>query len=314
MALDRSLVPAPLAGDLGTSEHVLAVVRARLAASPGAAASIPGVVVLTSERLALVPGAELPPEKPSDPVSAVLSDLWALVRPVVVEDSPIAFLFARRARPNPIAGRGRPAIEVPLQLVRRPFLAGGAEGWVGVEIALPPPDPRPPFALYLHAGARAPEIHDAIARHRPSAPPRPELERPYGLFYLFRPPPQVFVRTGDRRGLLELGADGPTLRRGNVVETLVPYESVTAVELSPDTTWRRGEIRLVLDDTALSLRASREATPRLLDVGRLVAEVAGAPVRAMDGKVAGGRVAWRLSWVGAAGAVAYEIIRIVVGG
>lgn len=313
MALDRSRIPAPLASDLGAAEHVLVVVPARLAASPVAETSIPGVVVVTTDRLALVPGAQLPDERPRDPVAGVLADLWALVRPVVVEDSPIAFLFAKRAMPNPIAGRGRPAIEVPLQLVRRPFLAGGAAGWVGVEIALPPPDPRPPFALYVHAGARATEVHDAIERHRPTAPPRPELERPYALYHLFRPPPQVFVKVGDRRGLLELGPDGPTLRRGKILETLVPYESVTAVELSHDTTWRRGEVHLVLDDTRVSLRASREAMPRLLDVGRLIAEVAGAPVRTTDGKVAGSRVAWRVGWLGAAGAAAYEIVRIIVG-
>jgi hypothetical protein len=306
-----SAVPPPIASDLGASESVLLVLPARLAPSPAAKEAIGGALILTSDRLALVPGAEPPAPRPSDPAGAILHDLWRLVRPAIVDAFPLARLFAaRHASGIPLAGRGRPGIEVPLQVVRRAFLAGAAPGWVGVEVALPPPDVRPPFALYLHAGDRAAELEAALVRHRPGAPPRPDLERPYALFYLFRPPPQIFVRTGDRAGLLELGADGPTLRKGSRADTIVPYESVTAVEVAPDRGLRRGEVRLRSDDVVHVLRASRTALPRLLDVGHLVAEVAGVPARLVTGPVAGGRVAWRATWLGAAGAAAFELARL----
>ncbi len=307
-------VPIPFAADLGAAESVLLVLPARLAPSPGAKESIPGALILTSDRLALVPGAEPPEPRPSDPVGAILHDLWTVVRPAIVDAFPVARLFAaRHASANVLAGRGRPGIEVPLQVIRRAFLAGAAPGWVGIEVPLTPPAPRPPFVLYFHVGDRAADLEGAVTRHRPDAPPRPDLERLYALHYLFRPPPQIFVRCADRAGLLELGADGPTLRTGSRVDAIVPYESVTSVDLAPDSAWRRGEVRLRSDDVVHVLRASRAAMPRLLDVGHLVAELAGVPAHLVAGPVAGGRIAWRASWLGAEGAAAWEIARLFLG-
>ena len=329
MATDagQSEIPAKLLAELPVEEPVFKSAPARLASSPTAAEGLPVNAVLTAARLSFVPGERSVPSS-NDPIRILVGELWQLVKPALLEAFPLAQLIAARQRgPAPLAGRGRPAIEVPLQMLEGVFVAGAAPGWLGLRISLPPDDPRLPFTLYLELGeSAAAEWRDLIDSARRAARPRPELERPYALYYLFRPLPSpwVFVRRGlaaagprDEatltevgRGKLALGADGPVLTKAPA-EPIVPYEAVERVEIAHATKWRNGWIDLVTSDNAFDFLAPRADQRILEDLALLVAELSGAQVVVHPGPVAVGRVAFRATWLAAAGAGLAELAHLL---
>jgi len=324
--VELAQIPAKLLAELPAEEPVFKSAPARLAPSPGAPDPLAVNAVLTAARLSFVPGERSAPVS-NDPIRILVSELWQLVKPAVFDAFPLVQLIAARQRgPAPLAGRGRPAIEVPLQMLDGVFLAGAAPGWLGLRISLPPDDPRLPFTLYLELGeAAAAEWHDLIDGARRAARPRPELERPYALYYLFRPLPSpwVFVRRGRAdaaarddavlrevgRGKLALGADGPVLTKAPA-EPIVPYEAVDRVEIAHATKWRNGWIDLVTSETAFDFLAPRADQRALEDLALLVAELSGAPVVVHPGPVAMSRVAFRAAWLTAAGAGLAELAHL----
>lgn len=301
--------PREVLDDLEPDEPVFLVAPARLAASPGASDHLAGVAVLTSDRLAFVPGAPGSPppyeELRGDALVDVLAELWAAVKPAVLTAFPMVKILLREpSRPSLLAARSRPGIEIPLQLVRRAFEAR-VPGWLGVELALPLPDPRPPFALFFQVGRFKLEARDwcgKIESHHGQARPRPELERPYALHYLLRPPPRPIVRLRGPAprsggGPLALGLDGPTI---GVRETLLlPYESITRLRWAEGTALRKPRLVIGADDREwwIDPRDAYEA-PRLLDAARLLSELSGAPLETGVGSIRSARIA------GAAGAAA----------
>jgi lipoate-protein ligase A len=75
-------------------------------------------------------------------------------------------------------------------------LAARLANCVGLELTLPPRDDRPPFALFvdLRDRQRARRWAARLDQARSHAPPRPDLERPYSLYYVLRDPPVPIVR------------------------------------------------------------------------------------------------------------------------
>lgn len=317
-------VPAKLIAELPSEEPIFKSGPARLAPSPGAEEALNVTAVLTAARLSFVPGERVAPPS-NDPIRILMGELWQLVRPALLGAFPIVQLIATRQRGRaPLAGRGRPAIEIPLQMLDGAFLAGAAPGWLGLRIALGADDPRLPFTLYLEVGDAASEWRDLVESARRAARPRPDLERPYALYYLFRPLPSpwVFVRRGSAatgrdgplvevgRGQLALGPDGPVLTKAEG-EPIVPYESVERVEIGHATKWRNGWIDFVAGETVFDFIAPRRDQQALEDLARLVAELSGAPAAVHAGPVALGRVAFRATWLAAAGAGLAELARII---
>jgi hypothetical protein len=320
-------VPAKVLAELPAEEPVFKSAPARLSAGPTSRETLRGAAVLTAARLSFVPG-DAPAEPSNDPIRILLGELWQLVKPALLDAFPIVQLIAARQRgPAPLAGRGRPAIEVPLQMLDGVFVAGASPGWLGLRIALPEGDPRPPFTLYLELGEQeAADWHDLCESARATARPRPELERPYALYYLFRPlpSPNVFVQRGAParegrhespltevgRGRLVLGPDGPALAK-SAPSAILPYEAVERVEIAHATKWRSGWIDLVTAEVAFDFLAPRSDQRTLEDFARLVSELSGAPVVVHPGPVAVGRVAFRAAWLTAAGAGLAELAHLI---
>lgn len=306
-------LPPPL-DDLPTAEAVFRAAPVRIAASPGAHGGLRGVAVLTSERLIVVPGATDPRARRGDPIQQALASLWEMVKPALLEAFPVARLLAR---PHAIlAARARPGIEIPLEMIRRAFEAR-LPGWIGIELALPPPDPRPPFALYfeLDASAGAPrEWVERIEGQKHEAPARPELERPYALFYLLRPLPRPVVvvhgRQGRRRGSFVLHADGPAIATRWDETVLLAYESITGVAWAAPTPWRSASLRIEAGDHVFTVAPRDDWSARLLhDSAHLLAEVAGVPLRTEVGAWRTSRVVTALLTVaGTAAAVAWQVL------
>src|SRR5688500_17037388 len=102
VATMQAEAPREVLDDLSPDEPVFFVAPARLAASPGDREGLPGVAVLTSERLAFVPGAAGSPKAIDDadldggPLREGVAELWTLVRPIVLTAFPIARLLVRQ--------------------------------------------------------------------------------------------------------------------------------------------------------------------------------------------------------------------------
>jgi hypothetical protein len=234
------------------------------------------------------------------------------VKPAVLTAFPIAKLLVRAPPPKTghLAARSRPGIEIPLQVVRRAFEAR-VPGWIGIELCLPIPDPRPPFAIYLQVGRFRLEAKDWAGRieaHRGQARPRPELERPYGLYYLLRPPPRPIVRVRGpapqpRGGPMTLAPDGPAI--GIRGEVLLPYESITRLRWAGATKLRRARLAIVAEEREWSIEP-RDAfeVKYLYDAAKVIGELAGVPLEDTVGALRSGRIA---GWVAAAGATAASI-------
>ncbi|AKF10219.1 hypothetical protein DB32_007368 [Sandaracinus amylolyticus] len=304
--------------DLAAGEPVFKAAPVRIAASPGAFGGLEGSAVLTSQRLIVVPGA-MGEVRRGDPLQRALATLWERVKPAVLDAFPIARLLSRaRDRNAQLAARARPGIEIPLETVRRAFEAR-LPGWIGLELALPLPDPRPPFALYLQLDV-GPGPHREWAQQiealRTSAPARPELERPYALFYLLQPPPRPMVRVrsaeGTRKGALVLHADGPAIATTFASErVLLPYESITRIVYAAPTSWRRSFLRIEAGEHVMRVEPQKDwDAQRLHDSAHLLAEIAGVPLRRDMGDVRAARVMTAvMTAAGAAAAVAYEVLQ-----
>lgn len=309
--------------EVSEGEPVFKTAAVRLAASPGAFGGIEGAAVLTSERLVIVPGA-VPRDgrdggvSRGDPLQRAMVALWERVKPALLEAFPIARALTRRKHEQSaqLASRARPGIEIPLEMMGRAFEAR-LPGWIGIELALPPPDPRPPFALYLHVAGAPDEARDwagLIDAQRKAAPARPELERPYALYYLLQPPPKPSVRVrssdGRRRGALALHVDGPAIASGFGEQVLLPYESITRVVYAAETPWRRGWLGIEAGAHRIRIEPAKDWDARRLhDSAHLVAEIAGLPLRFDLGSVRAARVATAVATVaGTAAAVAWEIL------
>lgn len=308
--------------ELGADEPVFRVSAVRVATSPGdrAARSFAGVAVLTSNRIAIVPGAPgSPTRKPMNlgDLPDVLTDLWALVKPVVVEAFPmIRLLTTERPGKAHLAARSRPGVEIPVHLVRRAFEAH-VPTWLGIELALPLPDPRPPFCIYLELvdDREAPrKWRELIEAGRRDARPAPEIERPYALYYLLRDLPKVRVRVrgpdrGTRSGQLVLGPDGLTIGAANPLK--LPFESITELTWAPPTSWRRGELHVTTGERDWVLEPT--ADPRAFqDLAHLLAEVTDVPLRDATGHLRTGRIAAWATAAGTAGAaLLYELIHLL---
>lgn len=275
--------------ELAPGEVVFETARVMLADAPGASRGIEGVAVLTNERLVIVPHSAPRPTS-AGPVMQALERFWSHMSPVFADAFPLATLFMRGRLHHAatIAGRARPGVEVALETIGAVFEAR-VPGWIGLELHLPAPDPRPPFTLYLQVGA-APGDHREWARlveaQRKVATMRPEVERPYALYYLLRPPPSASVRVTSRSGVetgtLKLGDDGPSLGRSG--RPLVSYESITALAFAPPTQWRRAHLRIEAGAHAWDLapRSEREAA-WLHDLSRLLGELSGRAVLEIEG-------------------------------
>lgn len=307
--------------ELGAGEPVFKAAPVRIAASPGAFGGLEGAAVLTSERLIIVPGASGARAQRGDPLQRALASAWERVRPALLEAFPIARLLSepRGKRGAQLAARSRPGIEIPLETVRRAFEAR-LPGWFGLELALPPPDPRPPYALYFQIDL-GPGPHrewaEMIDAQRTAAPARPELERPYALFYLLSPPPKPAVRVrsaeGTRKGTLVLHADGPALKAGFGERVLLPYESITRIVYAAPTSWRKAHLRIEAGEHVMRVEPLKDwDAQRLHDSAHLLAEVAGLPLRRDLGELRATRVAaTATAAAGTVAAVAYEIIQSI---
>jgi hypothetical protein len=307
-------MPPPVV-DFFPGELVFKSGPARIAASPGAFDAIEGIAVLTNERLVIVPGAKGALPAKSDPHPHSARSLWEEIERTLLQ------MFSKAdpmGRPRSVlAARGRPGIEIPLAMVRRAF-EGRLPGWAGIELGLPRSDPRPPFALYLRidAGEGTPrEWVEFIEAQKHAASCHPELERPYALFYLFRPLPRPGVRVrsseGVRRGALVLHPDGPAIAGVLSGErVLLPYESITRVVLGSVTPWRRAWLRIEAGEHVLTIDPRNDWDFRSLhDCGHLIAEVTGAPLRREAGQMRTARVLTAIATVaGTAAAVAWQVL------
>jgi hypothetical protein len=307
--------PAPIV-DLPAGEVIFKTAPVRIAASPGAFGGLDGVAVLTSERLVVVPGAAGAPAAQGNSLQRTLLSLWEKIKPTLLEAFPVVRLLVRSRAV--LAARARPGIEIPLDMIRRAFEAHPA-GWLGVELALPHPDPRPPFALYFRidseTGGSPREWAQLIEGHKHAAPSHPDLERPYALFYLLRPlpRPQVRVRSSDgrRHGTLVLHPDGPAIAGPFSPErVLFPYESITRLVLASSTPWRRSWLRIEAGEHVTAIHPYNEWDAGLLhDCAHLIAEVAGVPLHRQAGDVRTGRVLTAIATVaGTVAAVAWQIL------
>lgn len=317
----RSDAGGPPELDLGAREPVFKAAPVRIAASPGAFGGLEGTAVLTSERLIVIPGATGMRVERGDPLQRALATAWERVKPALLEAFPIARLLSepRARRGAQLAARARPGIEIPLETVRRAFEAR-LPGWFGLELALPPPDPRPPYALYFQVDV-GPGPHrewaEMIEAQRKAAPARPELERPYALFYLLAPPPRPMVRVrsaeGTRKGTFVLHADGPALKAGLGERVLLPYESITRVVYAPSSSWRKGHLRIEAGEHEMRVEPQKDWDgQRLHDSAHLLAEVAGLPLRHDLGQLRATRVVTAATAAaGTAAAVAYEILQSI---
>lgn len=307
--------PPEVTADLPPDEVVFRVAPVRLGLAPDGRDALAGVAVLTSERIAIVPGAPgspTPPRPSPGSFAEVIAGVIELVKPVLAE-FPIARVFASQRRVgHTIASRSRPSIEIPLHSVRRAFEAR-ARGWLGLELALPSPDPRPPFALYLEVGD-AREWASLIGGARGDARPMPDIERPYALYYLLRSPPRPFVRVRGQgvaeRGLMRLADDGPTFG-GTREWMLLPYEAITRLTWSEPTAWRRGGVTVEAGEREWKLEPARKRDqPLLYDASRILGEISGAELREAPGSIRSARIVTWLAMTGsAAAAIAYEILR-----
>ncbi|MBI2897977.1 MAG: hypothetical protein HYY06_30755 [Deltaproteobacteria bacterium] len=318
MASTDLVVPSGVLQELPAEEPVFRSAPARLAPSPGSPRWLAGTAVLTAARLSFVPGEDAPRrEQSNDPIRILVGELWQLVRPAVLEAFPLAQLIAARQRaPSTLAGRGRPGIEVPLQMLEGVFAAGASPGWLGFTIALAPDDPRPAFSLYLDLGpSECGEWLGLLERAGAAAVPRPDLERPYALYYLFRPLPTPWVWIGSGkaelgRGKLMLAEDGPALTR-RPGEVLLPYETVDTVEIAHATKWRSGSVALVKSDGFLTFLAPRRDMRALEDCAHLIAEISGAAITHRTGPLAAGRIVFRAAWMSTAAAGLAELAHIL---
>ena len=304
MRVDPITAGAALLEELPPSEHVFDVASVNVTASPGAFGGLDGVAVLTSDRLVIVPGAPLAKQRSGDPITRALSDLWAGVRPALLEAFPLARVLSepRHRKSSQLASRSRPGVEIPLAAVRRAFEAR-VPGWVGLELSLPSPDPRPPFAIYLRIDGQLPGAHREWARRidslRHTASQRPEIERTYALFYLLRPPPRprVIVRAADgsaRRGTLGLHLDGPSLAPRGLAhreDVLFAYESIQRLELAPTTLWRRARLSITAGERVWRVDPTSEFDAgQLHDAAQLMGEIAGVPLDRQRGSLRGARI------------------------
>lgn len=307
--------PPEVTAELPPDEVVFRVAPVRLGLAPDGRDALAGVAVLTSERIAIVPGAPgspTPPRPPPGSFAEVIAGVLELVKPVIAQ-FPIARVFtAPRRVGHTIASRSRPSIEIPLHSVRRAFEAR-ARGWIGLELALPVPDPRPPFALYLEVGD-ARDWTTLIGGARADARPMPDIERPYALYYLLRSPPRPFVRIRGQgvaeRAAMKLDDDGPTFG-GTREWTLLPYEAITRLTWSPPTAWRRGGVTIEAGEREWTLEPVRKHdAPLLYDASRILGEISGADLREAPGSIRSARIVTWLAMTGsAAAAIAYELLR-----
>lgn len=315
--------PAEVLADLSADEPVSRVSAVRVATSPGEPTrAFSGVAVLTTQRLAIVPGAPGSPARGGPQLGdlpEVLRGLWSLVKPAVVEAFPmVRMLTSERPARLHLAARQRPGIEIPVHMIRRAFEAH-VPCWLGLELALPLPDPRPPFCIYVElVGDReAPRRwRELLEAGRTDARPAPELERPYALYYLFRDVPKPRVRVagpdGARFGAFFLGTDGLTIGRANALD--LPFEAITALAWAPPSRWRRATLAIVAGERSWAIEpsAARE-TWQVHDIAHLLSELSGVPLQDTRGSLRAARiVAWATAAGTAGAAVLYELLHFLL--
>lgn len=307
-------LPPALADDLPPDEPVLGTAPCRLMATVEDPARIAGVVVLTTDRLVIVPGAPGSPPERTEERPSLLAELWRTAGLALLEAALPALSPKQKRSAPPLAARSAPGIQIPLSLVRSAFIAR-LPSFVGLELSLPLPDPRPPFPLYLELAdpTQAQGLCDRVEAHRGKARPRPELERPYSLYYLLRPLPSPIVRLrgpgSARRGALRLGPDGPEI--GGSDRTLIlAYESVERVEWAAPTSWRKARLTLTAAEREWTIEPTRAAqTDLVYDVGQLLAELSGRPVDEARGPLRRGKIA---GWTTVAGGTAAGVVEILL--
>lgn len=299
----RPPVPGDVLADMDEGEAVLRVAPALFVDQPDRTLGLPCVAVMTPDRLIVVPGAPGSPQGPRNEATAggLLAALFGTVRAPRRDDA------AERGRQS-LAARARPGIDVPLGLVRSAFLARTSTS-VGLELTLPLPDPRPPWALYLampsETEARA--WVEEFEKRRPGARPMPELERPYAIYYLSRALPRPVVRLRgpqQRRGALTLAPDGPEIG-GTRRLRLFPYESLQRLEWSAPTKLRKARLVMTVAEREWVLEpVAKHHAAGLLDVGHLMAEIVERPVDYAKGPL---RLARLTAWAAGAGGGAAAI-------
>jgi hypothetical protein len=300
-------LPAEVRADLAPSEEVRHVAVGRLLGSPDAAEGLGGLAVLTSDRILLLPD---PPETGRDrasrsPLVAAFFEVWSAF------GGPIPGPTRKRAG---FVTRARPGVDLPLSEARDVFVSRVPRA-IGLTLSLPAPDPRPPWALFLELpdASTARAWAETASRLRGVATPKPDLYRPYSLYYLTRPQPRPVVLVhgplGARRGGLRLGPDGPQVG-GHERETVLPYESIDRLEWAEPTTWRGARLRLDAAERSYRVEpASGRDAGALLELTRVLAEMTGLPLERASGPVRAGRIAfWAAATASGVGAAIWELL------
>jgi hypothetical protein len=294
-------------GDLGKGEEVRHVAVGRLLGKPDAAEGLGGLAILTTDRVMLLPDA---PGSPRDrasraPLVDAFFELWSTVAGQMPGPT--------RKRAG-LVTRARPGVDIPLAEVRDVFVSR-VPRTIGFTLALPPPDPRPPWAIFLELpdSATARVWAETGSTLKSVAAPRPELLRPYALYYLTHPPPKPVVDVrgpeGTRRGGLRLGPDGPELG-GHERQIVLPYEAIDRIEWADPTTFRRARLSLTAAERTYAIDpvSSRDAK-QLAELARVLGETVGMGLDAAEGRVRATRIAfWATATASGVGAAIWEIL------
>lgn len=301
------MIPPEIEHDLGKDEEVRHVAVGRLLGKPDAAEGLGGLAVLTSDRLLLVPDAPGSPRDRSSrgPLVDAFFELWSTVA------GPLPGPTRKRAGP---VTRARPGVDIPLTEARDIFVSR-VPRTIGLTLALPPPDPRPPWVIYLELPdwATAREWAETGTTLRGAATPRPELLRPYALYYLTHPPPKPAVELhgpmGTKRGGLRLGADGPELG-GHDRELVLAYEAIDRLEWATPSAIRRARLTLHAAERTFGIEpvGARDAA-ELHELARVLAETVALPLDAAEGRVRIKRIAfWAAATASGIGAAIWELL------
>ncbi len=294
-------------GDLARGEEVRHVAVGRLLGKPDAEEGLGGLAILTSDRVMLLPDA---PGSPRDrasraPLVDAFYELWSQVA------GPLPGPTRQRAG---LVTRARPGVDIPLTEARDVFVSRVTRT-IGFTLALPPPDPRPPWALYLELpdSATARAWADTASTLRATATPRPELLRPYALYYLTHAPPKPVVEVrgpeGVRRGGLRLGPDGPEIG-GHQRELVLPYEAIDRIAWAAPTAFRRARLSLEAESRSYDVEPASARDAKLLaELARVLAETVGMRLDEVEGRVRATRVAfWAAATASGVGAAIWEIL------
>jgi hypothetical protein len=263
--------------------------------------------VLTSERVLFLPD---PPGSGRDrasrsPLVSAFFEIWAAF------GGPLPGPTRKRAG---LVTRARPGVDLPLAEARDVF-ASRVPRTIGLTFSLPAPDPRPPWAVFVELPdpSTARTWAATASTLRAVATPRPELFRPYSLYYLTHPPPKpaVVVRgpDGTRRGGLRLGPDGPEVG-GHERMTVLPYEAIDRLEWADSTTWRSARLTLDAAERSYVIEplGAREADA-LLEVARMLAEITTLPLGRSSGPIRAARIAfWAAATASGVGAAIWELL------